>query len=354
MKIEKLNAEINNCHYDNVLNICENNNCKYLKNIILSYLQKNNINIDLQKNNNVFSSSLKKNNKKVIKFTISYAFNENNFLINIWNKMSQDGKGKWNNLQLINDFKEADFIVIVNTPYCKELEYIDKKKSIVLQMEPNMPLHPEMWGEYANPSEKEFFYVINHTFRLNNCEWHLSPTYSQFLNNEVDLSKNKTLSCIFSDRYNSKLQQRRLDFVKFLEKNNVDIDVYGNNFLDYKNYKKPLPFCKKDEGLFPYKYTFNCENYSLKNYLTEKLYDAIMSETLCFYHGCYNAKEYIDERAFIYLNMNDFDESLRIVKESIENNEWEKRIHIIRQEKQKILNELQFFPRMEKIINEEN
>ena len=40
------------------------------------------------------------------------------------------------------------------------------------------------------------------------------------------------------------------------------------------------------------------------------------------------------------------------MKQSIKDDLWSKRIEIIRQEKQKILNELGFFPQIEKILNE--
>ena len=53
---------------------------------------------------------------------------------------------------------------------------------------------------------------------------------------------------------------------KFLEKKGISIDVYGSDRFGYKNYKGKLPMYEKDEGLFPYKYTFNCENNSIKNY----------------------------------------------------------------------------------------
>jgi hypothetical protein len=39
------------------------------------------------------------------------------------------------------------------------------------------------------------------------------------------------------------------------------------------------------------------------------------------------------------------------MKQSIKDDLWSKRIEIIRQEKQKILNELGFFPQIEKILN---
>jgi hypothetical protein len=106
--------------------------------------------------------------------------------------------------------------------------------------------------------------------------------------------------------------------------------------------------------MFPYKYTFNVENHSIKNYYTEKLIDGILAETLVFYSGCYNARDYIDERAFVYLELSNFEKDFQTIKKAIEEDWYTQRLPYIKEAKQKILNELQFFPRLYAIINNEN
>jgi hypothetical protein len=60
--------------------------------------------------------------------------------------------------------------------------------------------------------------------------------------------------------------------------------------------------------------------------------------------------DYIDPRAYVQLDMADFEGSYRTIKTAIVEDWWSQRIDIIRQEKQKILNELAFFPTVERII----
>jgi hypothetical protein len=96
------------------------------------------------------------------------------------------------------------------------------------------------------------------------------------------------------------------------------------------------------------------ENNYEENFITEKLWEPILCESLCFYYGCPNVTDYIDSRAFVLLDINDFENSYQIIKKAIEEDLWSQRIDIIRQEKQRILNELAFFPTIEKIINETN
>ena len=103
--------------------------------------------------------------------------------------------------------------------------------------------------------------------------------------------------------------------------------------------------------LFPYQYTFNAENHSIPNYCTEKLIDAILSECLCFYWGPDNISELIDERAYVRLELKDFEHDYNMIKGAIENDLWVERLPYISKEKLRILNELQFFPRLESIIN---
>ena len=54
------------------------------------------------------------------------------------------------------------------------------------------------------------------------------------------------------------------------------------------------------------------------------------------------------------LNQSTFEESLKIVKQAIEEDWWSQRIDIIKREKHKILNELGFFPTLNKLINIQN
>ena len=70
-----------------------------------------------------------------------------------------------------------------------------------------------------------------------------------------------------------------------------------------------------------------------------------------FYWGCPNVRDFIDDHAYVQLSLVDFDKDLEIIKRAIQENWWEKRIDIIRKEKHRILNELQLFPRLERILN---
>ena len=71
---------------------------------------------------------------------------------------------------------------------------------------------------------------------------------------------------------------------------------------------------------------------------------------MVFYYDCTYVSDYIDPKAFVLLDITDFEKSYQIIKQALSEDWWSQRIDIIRQEKCRILNELAFFPIIDKII----
>ena len=195
--------------------------------------------------------------------------------------------------------------------------------------------------------------------RLTSTELSRSPStssqdHSKLLdnnnNNKLVYNKpNRDVICVdywknIISQYKNKTPSANTSDLKYL-------NVYGReNYHQFKSYVGPLLDDNKMNGLAPYKYSFAAENNSETGYATEKIWEPILCECLCFYWGCPNLEEYIDSRAFVRLPLDNFEESLSIIKKAIEEDWYNQRIDIIRQEKQRILNELGFFPTLEKII----
>lgn len=265
-----------------------------------------------------------------------------------WDKLSK-GNCTWNNIKLV-DTHDADYTLIVNLPVKRPPDFIfNPSKTILYHMEPSVLY--KKWGYFADPPVGVFMSLQTHKYNHNNLEWHLGKTYHQL--KTEDINKSKIMSTVTSSLYSWTGHKKRIDFLKYLDSKSFEIDIYGKtNDHDFSKYKGALPTFHKEDGLLPYKYTFASENFAEHNYVTEKLIDAILSECLCFYWGCPNLESYIDSRAFIRLDLDDHKGSLKKIEEAILGNEWEKRISVIRQMKHKILDELSFFPTLEKIINE--
>lgn len=258
----------------------------------------------------------------------------------LWNKMSK-GAYRWNDVQVTWTDEDVDYYAIINGAGPGEAWV--PERSILFVMEPGYEarhLHP-----------RRFLQVRDHRRHPNNIEWHLGRTYAQ-LKAETPL-KTRLISAVISSKYDQPGHRKRVEFLKFLEARGFRLDLYGRqNDFGFASYAGPLPEHCKDEGLLPYKYTFNAESTTLTNYFTEKIVDAILAECLCFYWGCPNIGEHLDPRAYIVLDLDDPDASYRTMVTAIEHDEWEKRIDIIRREKHRILDELQFFPTLERIVRQ--
>jgi hypothetical protein len=95
-----------------------------------------------------------------------------------------------------------------------------------------------------------------------------------------------------------------------------EYEQFGQKYIF--NYIKSLDIDKKNDGIFSYKYYFMAENNSEHNYITEKLWEPIICECLCFYWGAPNVSDYIDKRAYISLDLDNLEESYNIISKYFE------------------------------------
>lgn len=280
---------------------------------------------------------------------------------NMWNNQSK-GNYIWNNIKLTSDANLIDYYVIINYPNNNQNEnmYIPEK-TIVFQMEPscigqNVNYGTKTWGNWANPNPNIFLEVMCHKKTHNGCQWSIPDTYNELMIEKID-KKYDYVSIICSSKINDPGHIKRIEFLKYNDSlpndEKIKIDIYGSvniicpNLSSYKHY---LEEHEKGMGLKPYKYYFMAENNQEHNYISEKLWEPIVSECLCFYYGAPNVSDYINPLAFIPIDLNDLEGTYKIMKNAIENDLWSQRIDIIKQEKYKVLNYYNFFPTVERII----
>ena len=262
---------------------------------------------------------------------------------------------KWNNLEITKE-DIADYYIILNKPQSDDK--FETKKTIFFQMAPKLDNTDinhgiKTWGKWANPDGNLLLQVRNHQFFPNNFFWHFNKTYSQLATEKIPKSdmKSEVISAIVTSNYFSDGQKLRLDFLKYLQKRDPTlINIYGRCRREgFTNFRGELPPFDKSRGLYPYKYTFATESASEINYFTEKIVDPILSETLCFYWGCPNLENYFP-KAFIRLELNDFEEDYLKMKQCLEKDEWSNKLDYIRVAKYRIINQMQILPTLENII----
>jgi hypothetical protein len=178
---------------------------------------------------------------------------------------------------------------------------------------------------------------------------------SQNLLGKKEPSLANIISSVCSSKYFDPGHKKRIDFMKFIEsKQSPDVQLHifnEDNEHGFNSYKgKARAFIDKQRGILPYKYYFMCENNAEYNFITEKLWEPILCESLCFYWGCPNVSDYINPLAYVQLDMNDFEGSYEIMKEAVKNNLWLERLPYIQEAKRLILNKYGFFPVLEEVL----
>jgi hypothetical protein len=124
------------------------------------------------------------------------------------------------------------------------------------------------------------------------------------LSNE-NFIKTKNISSVVSSlgidgNYGPKgcLYRERSNLIKKLIDDCDYVDFYGweNHKLNTKG-----PLHQKKDGLVDYKFSLCIENAHEKNYVSEKFFDCILTNTIPIYYGCSNIKDLIPENCYILL-----------------------------------------------------
>jgi hypothetical protein len=288
--------------------------------------------------------------KPSIKINGTFPFGfENNYVIKL---LSKD-----NNIQRVNQ-KEDLFIEVVGaTPFLskefkkakkkllvsgenvkyklnlfKFLQYISKKSSLPFsklnKILPNSLLktklglmRPKYYNyvkNLSNKPQKGKYAIISNDIKGKNI-FNL-PFFLQRPFNIKELEKKKIkkipkkFCCIIISNESA---FDRIEFTKKLSKYK-QVDIYGKTSLtNSDNSKLPSSFAKNHEFYSQYKFVICFENSFAKDYITEKLTNAMLGNSLPIYRGAPNIQDYFNTKSFI--NYDDYGEDYdKMIKEIIE------------------------------------
>jgi GR25 family glycosyltransferase involved in LPS biosynthesis/glycosyltransferase involved in cell wall biosynthesis len=206
------------------------------------------------------------------------------------------------------------------------------------------------WGEWASPDPAKFFHVQTAARAPTPGFWQLTRTPT----GPVTTPKIDQVACILSAKKADPGQKHRVEFLRYLESTAPDIPaaVFGReNYHGLAAYRGPVTGAKEDI-LLPAKYYFMCENNAEANYVTEKLWEPILCESLCFYWGAPNIADIVDPAAYIQLDMTDYAAAASIIREAIATDEWSRRLPAIRAAKHKLLTEQALGAVVERVFRE--
>ena len=147
--------------------------------------------------------------------------------------------------------------------------------------------------------------------------------------------KTKLISVIGSNKAFTKGHIDRIRFIDRLKDVYGDkVDVFGRGYNDFDD---------KWEVLSQYKYHIVIENSCSKYYWTEKLSDCYMAGTYPIYHGCTNIADYFPEGSYTHVDINDFENTCKVIDSLIGSDKYEKSQPMLLECKEKVLGEYNMF-----------
>lgn len=159
-----------------------------------------------------------------------------------------------------------------------------------------------------------------------------------------EFEKTEGLSIVCSAKQQTHtLHNSRYQLVKYLSEHLPQMDWYGYGVRELK---------KKCDVLSPYRYHIGIENYVAPYHWTDKISDPILGLCLTFYHGDPRLEEVFPAESFIRIPIDDPPEACRIIREAMENGEYEKRLPAIREARCRLLERYNIFSRVAALIAE--
>jgi FkbM family methyltransferase len=176
---------------------------------------------------------------------------------------------------------------------------------------------------------------FNVIYNQNANPWFVEKSYDELLKLKTPV-KSKLISIISSNKLHTPGHKKRLHFaLKLKDYFGDQIDLFGRGIQD---------FDEKYSVLAPYKYSIAIENDFEDDWMTEKVIDPILTYTMPIYFGCPNLDKYLSDTSYLRIDIDDFENSVKIIEDALSKNKYDIFFDNVLQERHNILNNLQLFP----------
>ncbi|WP_449416360.1 glycosyltransferase family 10 domain-containing protein [Phormidium nigroviride] len=303
-------------------------------------------------------------NQKIIGMIASYpGLNQSDWL---WQQTPQNF-GNWGNIQMLANSPHPDFLLMYQFDFPKQV----KKTSWLQQLrQRKQPPEPNIEATLRGVPKERIIYLIreppleeivhitkaNYEQAKNYCGYvsgpdDFAPTPSYMpaiwyhpnsfreLNEMPPPAKTKLCSWITSGISRTTNHRRRLDFIKMLQDQKLNFDLYGRNLPSFANSNGSVN--NKWHAMAPYYYNLAIENYADNDwYVSEKLWDSLLAWCLPIYYGGSAADKLLPPGCFLRLPSLD-EKGVEFIKEVVATpNYWYAAKDAIAEARQIILHEL--------------
>ncbi len=181
----------------------------------------------------------------------------------------------------------------------------------------------------------------NHTLGRGCLEWLYIKPMQEILD-QKEFPKTKMLSTICSAKQHTHtMHKMRYDLTRYLADRLPELDWFGHGIREIDN---------KTVAMDDYKYHLCVENHLEPHHWTEKLADAFVAMTLPFYAGAPLATECFPPESFIPVPMDDPGKAFEIIRKSMDDGEYEKRLPAIREARRLVLEKYNMFAQTAAVI----
>jgi len=255
-----------------------------------------------------------------------------------------DESSRWKDMVSVEDFRDADYLVVFNTPTVDLMRFFPPEKIFYFKGEPEeFEFSRHMWD---NVDSKSHIYPrpVNH--------WHSKKSYSWFKSHDFP-EKTKDLSWVTTNAGDGSAreqglqvlpnQKRRMDFlIHFLKKYPNNLHLFGrglNNYIKYQNFVfNHGQLSNKWDGVKDFRYTISFESSIQSGHFTGKLIDGILAGCMPIYYGCSDLENYIPKDSFLRVDLKkDLDSVCDEVIEIIKSDLREQHLDAIREAKELLL-----------------
>jgi hypothetical protein len=154
--------------------------------------------------------------------------------------------------------------------------------------------------------------------------------------------KQKTISCVCSDKATTLDHRKRLHFVRLLKDRLGDrLQIFGPGFCEW-----PAEWPDKWDSIAPYQYHLAIENSSHPDYWTEKVADTFLGGAFLVYWGCPNLGDYFPKESFLPVSRDDPDAAAESINILLDSAQYEKSRAALVEARRLVLDKYNLFPEL--------
>jgi hypothetical protein len=274
-------------------------------------------------------------------------------LFNMWRKQTPGRSGVWGQLRGVDNYKEADiFAVIDKLPGGCD---VDPSRCVFLGA------HPPGAASYADMRNQPCLAKADCRETVGFLEWWIDHDYD-FLQALEPPAKPKPLVCIISGNKTNNSHQSRLSWLnRFTSRSEeLPLDLYGRikpvtarmqryfrgELGNWDGSRGGGHMAGKEHAYLEHKYAIEFDVLG-EHYFSERVLDSMLLWSMPIYWGCPRLEQYLPVGSFRRL---DIDGNGNDVLEILASDHYEQNIGELREARRVLLDELQLWPRVHKLV----